>query len=76
MHNNVCIGRLENKWTGVVTNMRVTHATPAAAYAHSPDRNWESAVPENVTDREHCSDIATQLIDDNADIRVRCVVTT
>lgn len=28
--------------TGVVTTARVTHATPAATYAHSPERNWES----------------------------------
>lgn len=28
--------------TGVVTTTRVTHATPAACYAHSPDRDWES----------------------------------
>ncbi len=27
--------------TGVVTNTTITHATPAACYAHSPDRNWE-----------------------------------
>jgi len=28
--------------TGVVTTARLTHATPAAAYAHTPHRNWES----------------------------------
>ncbi len=28
--------------TGVVTTARLTHATPAAAYAHSPHRDWES----------------------------------
>src|SRR5690606_34992103 len=28
--------------TGIVTTARLTHATPAATYAHSPDRNWES----------------------------------
>jgi alkaline phosphatase len=27
--------------TGVVTTARVTHATPAACYAHSPERDWE-----------------------------------
>ena len=26
--------------TGVVTTTRVTHATPAATFAHSPARNW------------------------------------
>jgi len=29
------------KSTGLVTTARVTHATPAACYAHSPERNWE-----------------------------------
>jgi alkaline phosphatase len=28
--------------TGVVTTTTVTHATPAACYAHSPDRDWEN----------------------------------
>ena len=30
------------KSTGVVSTARLTHATPAACYAHSPNRNWES----------------------------------
>jgi alkaline phosphatase len=30
------------KSTGVVSTARVTHATPGACYAHSPDRDWES----------------------------------
>ncbi|MGF1464047.1 MAG: alkaline phosphatase [Maricaulaceae bacterium] len=42
--------------TGVVTTARITHATPAAAYAHSADRNWEAEAPEG------CTDIAAQLI--------------
>jgi alkaline phosphatase len=28
--------------TGIVTTTTVTHATPAATYAHSPDRDWEN----------------------------------
>ena len=49
--------------TGVVSTARITHATPAAAYAHSPDRNWElpGAVPE--ADRSLCPDIARQLVE-------------
>lgn len=49
--------------TGLVSTARITHATPAAAYAHSPDRNWElpGSVPE--TDRTLCSDIARQLVE-------------
>jgi alkaline phosphatase len=34
--------------TGFVTTTRITHATPAATYAHTPERDWEnnSALPE------------------------------
>ncbi len=48
--------------TGVVTTTRLTHATPAATYAHSEDRNWEadSDLPEEA---KNCKDIAAQLID-------------
>ena len=50
--------------TGIVTTARLTHATPAATYAHSPNREWES-------DRElpaaaaaaGCHDIARQFLD-------------
>lgn len=50
--------------TGIVTTARLSHATPAAVYAHSPNREWES-------DREMpaeaiaggCRDIAQQLLD-------------
>lgn len=49
--------------TGIVTSTRVTHATPAAAYAHAAHRDWEadSLVPE--ADRARCADIARQLIE-------------
>ncbi len=30
------------KSTGVVSTARITHATPAACYAHTADRDWES----------------------------------
>lgn len=32
----------KGKSTGVVSTARITHATPAACYAHTPDRDWES----------------------------------
>ncbi len=32
----------DGKSTGVVSTARLTHATPAACYAHSPSRDWES----------------------------------
>ena len=47
--------------TGVVTTTRITHATPGATYAHTPDRNWEtdSDLPEAAV-RQGCRDIARQ----------------
>ena len=50
--------------TGVVTTTRITHATPGATYAHTPERNWESDadMPEAVR-AQGCKDIATQLVD-------------
>ncbi|XP_026327668.1 membrane-bound alkaline phosphatase-like [Hyposmocoma kahamanoa] len=47
------------KATGLVTTTRVTHATPAAAYAHSADRKWEADVDLKDT---QCDDIAKQLV--------------
>jgi alkaline phosphatase len=50
--------------TGVVTTTRVTHATPAATFAHSPDRNWEddTGVPVEAK-AAGCVDIARQLVE-------------
>jgi len=47
--------------TGVVTTTRVTHATPAACYAHSSERDWEgdADLPAGAT----APDIARQLLD-------------
>ncbi|MEO0973126.1 MAG: alkaline phosphatase, partial [Pseudomonadota bacterium] len=48
----------------IVTSTRLTHATPAALYAHSPERNWEddSSVPAPAQ-AAGCRDIAAQLLD-------------
>ncbi len=48
---------------GVVSTARITHATPAATYAHTANRDWEgdSDLPEGAT----VADIATQLVDFN-----------
>ncbi len=50
--------------TGVVTTARLTHATPAATYAHTPERNWEDDhdLPQEAVDNG-CKDIARQLIE-------------
>ncbi len=52
----------DGKATGIVTTARLTHATPAANYAHSPERNWESDAEVSAA----CAsfpDIARQLIE-------------
>lgn len=50
--------------TGVVTTTRITHATPAAAYANTVQRDWESDgdIPPAARD-QGCIDIARQLVD-------------
>jgi alkaline phosphatase len=50
--------------TGVVTTARLTHATPAATYAHSASRDWESDADMPPEARaQGCADIARQLIE-------------
>ena len=53
----------KGKATGIVTTTRVTHATPATVYAHSPERAWESDryIPTQAKE-QGCQDIASQLI--------------
>ncbi len=49
--------------TGVVSTARITHATPAGAYAHTPNRNWESsATTPDEAQALGCQDIASQLV--------------
>lgn len=50
--------------TGVVTTTRITHATPAATYAHSAERQWESdsEIPAEAS-AQGCHDLARQLVD-------------
>jgi alkaline phosphatase len=49
--------------TGIVSTARLTHATPAAMYAHAPDRNWENDTDLPATAvAEGCKDIAQQLL--------------
>jgi len=45
------------KSTGVISTARLTHATPAATYAHSADRNWEHSAGGD------CKDIAAQFVE-------------
>lgn len=51
----------QGKSVGIVSTARITHATPATAYAHAADRNFEdnSKLPEGCA----VPDIASQLLD-------------
>ena len=50
--------------TGIVTTASVTHATPAACYAHAPDRGWEgdTNLPAGAQEIDF-PDIARQLVE-------------
>jgi len=51
------------KSTGIISTARITHATPAATYAKTSERNWEDDgdMPEAAI-TAGCEDIASQLI--------------
>ncbi|HEV8158055.1 MAG TPA: alkaline phosphatase [Pyrinomonadaceae bacterium] len=50
--------------TGVVTTARLTHATPAACYAHTASRDWEADADLSQDARQNnFPDIARQLIE-------------
>ena len=50
--------------TGIVTTARLTHATPAATYAHSPDRGWEADLLRHPNAYWYgCDSIAKQLVE-------------
>jgi alkaline phosphatase len=57
------IAEIKGLATGVVSTASITHATPAAVYAHSPSRNWEadSGIPADKR-ALGCQDIAQQLV--------------
>ncbi|PCI48437.1 MAG: alkaline phosphatase [Alphaproteobacteria bacterium] len=50
--------------TGIISTARLTHATPATAYAHVPDRYWESDSDMPETEKAAgCKDIALQFVE-------------
>jgi alkaline phosphatase len=50
------------KATGVISTARITHATPAATYAHSANRDWENDKTMGDQAGKGCKDIADQLV--------------
>lgn len=58
------------KAVGVVSTAALTDASPAAFYAHSPDRNWQSDADMPAAAQEAgCVDIAAQLVTAPDDLR-------
>jgi alkaline phosphatase len=56
------LAELLGRSTGIVSTARITHATPAATYSKSANRNWESDADVPETEKA-CDDIARQLIE-------------
>lgn len=66
------LAEIAGKSTGIISTARITHATPAATYAKSADRNWEdiSDMPESAV-TAGCKDIADQLVNFEANLEAR-----
>ena len=66
------LAEIAGKSTGIISTARITHATPAATYAKSADRNWEdvSDMPEAAV-TAGCTDIADQLIKFEANLEAK-----
>ncbi|MEY8249024.1 MAG: alkaline phosphatase [Bermanella sp.] len=56
--------------TGVISTARITHATPAAAYAKSANRNWEDDSDMSGVSGG-CVDIASQLVNFEGNLEAR-----
>ncbi|XP_011336534.1 alkaline phosphatase isoform X2 [Ooceraea biroi] len=64
----------QGKSTGLVTTTRVTHATPAALYAHAASRYWEDDGKVPPAARTSCKDIARQLLEDEPGHNINVVL--
>ncbi len=66
------LAEIAGKSTGIVTTARITHATPAATYAKSADRDWEdnSDMPQEAI-AGGCEDIASQLVGFEKNLKAR-----
>jgi len=49
---------------GIISTARITHATPAAVFSHSPSRDWEADKDiKGIAAESGCRSIAAQLVD-------------
>lgn len=66
------LAEIVGKSTGIVSTARITHATPAATYAKSPERNWEDNADMSTDDIDAgCEDVASQLIHFEGNLEAR-----
>ncbi|RNL60176.1 alkaline phosphatase [Zhongshania marina] len=66
------LAEIAGKSTGILSTARITHATPAATYAKSADRDWEDDgdMPAAAIGAG-CEDIASQLINFEPNLEAR-----
>ena len=65
------LAEIAGKATGIISTARITHATPAAMYAKSADRNWEDISDMPASESANCEDIASQLVNFEANLKAR-----
>ncbi|GAA72124.1 alkaline phosphatase [Pseudoalteromonas sp. BSi20439] len=65
------LAEIAGKSTGIVSTARITHATPAATYAKSADRNWEDISDMPTSESANCEDIASQLVNFEKNLEAR-----
>lgn len=71
----MALAQARGRATGVVTTTRITHATPAAAYAHTVQRDWESDSDLSQAAKDQgCMDIARQLVEGEVGARLDVVL--
>ncbi|MDP5029841.1 alkaline phosphatase [Paraglaciecola sp.] len=66
------LAEIAGKSTGIISTARITHATPAATYAKSADRDWEDDgdMPADAK-TAGCTDIADQLVNFETNLEAR-----
>ena len=64
------LAEIAGKATGIISTARITHATPAATYAKSAERNWED-ISDMPASAATCEDIASQLVNFEANLEAR-----
>jgi alkaline phosphatase len=71
----VALAQASGRATGVVSTTRITHATPAATYAHTVDRDWEADADLPAEARAAgCKDIARQMMENPEGARLDVIL--